>query len=88
MDYTLPGLNPSTDYTIEMRAYYDGINEFSDWDDGRLTGATLAAAAVTSSDATLAETGDNYGLVATLALLLITLPSLLLITTRAIKIRN
>lgn len=88
MDYTLSGLNPNTAYTIEMRAYYDGVDEFSDWDDGRITGTTLATAAVASSDATLAETGDNYELVATLALLLITLPSLLLITTRAIKIRN
>lgn len=85
LDYTLSGLTPNIAYTIEMRAFYDGVNEFSDWDDGRITGTTLA---VTSSTATLADTGDDYALFATLALLLISIPSLLLVATKAIKIRN
>ncbi len=74
MDYTLSGLNPSTDYTIEMRALYGGPDEYSDWDDGRITGATLAAATINTS-ATLAETGDDYGLLVILAALLIIIPS-------------
>lgn len=65
-DYTLSGLAPSTEYSIELRAYYAGVGEFSDWDDGRLTATTLAA--TTNSSETLAETGDNYGLLVIFAL--------------------
>ena len=86
MNYTLSGLSPNTAYTIEMRAYYDGVDEFSDWDDGRITGTTLAAAAVTSSDATLAETGEDYGLLVLLTPLLIILPLGTLIRVRYIKV--
>lgn len=78
LDYTLSGLSPSTAYTIEMRAYYDGVGEFSDWDDGRLTGTTLAVATSTSTETTLAETGDDYGLSIAFALLLIALPTILI----------
>lgn len=79
-DLTISGLKSATQYTIEIRASFDGVGEYSDWDDGSFSVTTLEAAAVTNSDTTLAETGDDYALLMVLSLLLIALPTALSIS--------
>lgn len=81
-DLTINGLEPSTQYEVEIRAAFDGVGEFTDWSEGTFQ-ATTAAALVSetpqTSETTLAPTGKNQTtLIILIGLLLIPTSSLII----------